>query len=409
MNNCEKIERCIACDSTNLDLVLDLGSQPLANAYKKNPKDDELSFPLGINHCKDCHHVQLTHNINPELMFVDYAYMSGVSNTVLDFFNEFPSIVEHFFDDRPKNILDIGCNDGSQLDIFKARGYETYGVDPAVNLCAETSKRHNIHCGFFNATSVNKKFDVVTVQNAFAHNFNQYQLLCDIKANLNDDGLLFLVTSQANMILNGEFDTIYHEHLSFYNINSMNELCKRTGYNLVDVIMHPIHGTSYIFVLSTTRSNEDHVKYLIEDEKSIGLYSPETIEKFKNNALKTVAKVKLFVDECKDKGVPVVGYSAPAKGNTFLNFSKVTPEFIVDDTPTKQGKYSPGMSIPIVNKEYMLDKLSEHDQVCFIIFAWNFYDEIKNKIMKLRPGKDDIFVQYFPEFHVHGNILESAN
>jgi ubiquinone/menaquinone biosynthesis C-methylase UbiE len=405
MDNYKEITQCYACGGKNLNLVFDLGSQPLANSYKIRKDDKEEFYPLGINSCGDCHHVQITHLVNPDLLFKDYAYMSGVSKTAVAFFDWFADMSMQYFKKQPKTILDIGCNDGSQLNIYKEKfGLETWGIDPAENLSKITSKNHNIICDYYKQGLTDKQFDIVTVQNAFAHNFDQFKLLQDIKSNLKEDGICFAVTSQAKMLANGEFDTIYHEHISFYNINSMNELCKRVGLNLIDVVMHPIHGTSYIFVISKTRKDESHILKLIEQEKETGLYGQEILDNFKKKAEETARKYKEFIVECKNKKIPVVGYSAPAKSSTFLNYVKEYPKFIFEDTPLKINKYTPGTNIPIHNQFYF-DEIDRYPQVCFVIFAWNFYDEIKTKIHKQRRvfkriNKKDIYVRYFPEFNI---------
>lgn len=403
MNNYEPITECVACGHHELHHVLDLGMQPLANVYRQSLSDEELTFPLGINSCPLCHHVQLTHTVNPELMFKDYVYMSSVSKTGVDFFKWFAKMSVDEFDTPPKNVLDIGCNDCIQLDFYKQLGLETYGVDPAENLHKTTSKRHNVICDFFRDGLMEEKFDIITVQNAFAHNHNQFELLKSIKPRLNDNGLLFIVTSQADMLLNGEFDTIYHEHISFYNTNSMNELCKRVGLNLIDVKKHPIHGNSYIFIISSTKKDEENVRKRILEECKKGLYNQSTLDDFRNKALETVKKVQDFVKDCEEKGILVVGYGAPAKGNTFMNYAKIKPKFIIDDTPLKQNKYTPGMGVSVYGIS-AFDEIDHHKQVCFIIFAWNFYEEIKEKIVRHRnlfpkfAPKNDILVGYFPNF-----------
>lgn len=403
-NDCQPIHNCIACGGSKLFPVFDLGEQPLANSYKLREKDDELFFPLAINACEECFHIQLTHIINPDLIYKNYSYMSGVSKTGLDFFKWFADMSLTMFDSKPKSILDIGCNDGSQLGFYKELGLETWGVDPAENLHKITSQKHNVICDYFKAGLIDKTFDMVTVQNAFAHNYDQIGLLNSIKQNLKDDGLLFIATSQGDMIFNGEFDTIYHEHISFYNINSMDKLCKRAGLNLIDVRRHPIHGNSYIFVISKTKTNTEHINQLIEHERSLGLYSKELMIKFKEKAIETVEKLRAHVESYEKMGITVVGYAAPAKGNTFLNYAKIKPKFIIDDTPLKQNKYTPGMSVPISGGHNMFDEIDRQAQVCFIVLAWNFYDEIKTKIIRHRKfftnsiDKTDIFIRCFPEF-----------
>jgi len=398
MMECQTIDSCIACGSQDLESVFDLGNQPLANSYKNNADDNELMFPLGINSCKHCSHVQLTHLVNPNLLFTDYAYMSGVTKTQLDFFKWFSDLSKKYV--NAKSTLDIGCNDGSMLNFFKEMGLETWGVDPAQNLFPLSSKNHHIICDFFESHLVNRKFDLITVMNAFAHNYNQLNLLNNISDCLEDNGILMVTTSQADMLLNGEFDTIYHEHLSFYNIKSMNELCKRANLNLIDVIRHPIHGSSYIFIISKTKTNQQHLQNLMLIEEEKGLYGKEILNNFKNTATETIKKVKEFFKECESNEIPIIGYGAPAKSSTFLNCAGVKPLFIVEDTPLKQNKYTPGLSILMKNQNESFELMKKYEKVCFIILAWNFYPEIKRKILQHRPNGKDLFFKYFPKVEV---------
>lgn len=401
MNDCEIINECIACGSTELVPVLDLGSQPLANSYKKTKDEVLTDYPLAINRCKHCFHVQLTHRVNPDLMFKDYLYVSGTTKTQLDYFDWFARFASEKYGSKPVSALDIGCNDGSQLDYFKKYGAYTFGVDPAENLYATSSKNHTIVCDYFTGKEFgNKKFDVITCQNAFAHNFNQLELLENVRNVMHDDSLLFATTSQSDMILNGEFDTIYHEHLSFYNIKSIDALCKRANLNLVDVVKSPVHGTSYIFIISKSKSAPAHISNLIELEAQKGLYTEKTYEDYAADCLNNVKQFASIIRDMRNTGVPVVGYGAPAKGNTLMNFAQEGPDFIIDDNPLKQGMFTPGSSVPIFGTEYLKSEFGDVDKLCIIPLAWNFYNEIKMRTKNIRPNKNDIFVRYFPEFKV---------
>lgn len=401
MTEYQILNTCCACGKSDLQHFFDLGSQPLANSYKNSKNQEEKSFPLGVNFCTDCYHVQLTHIVNPDLLFKDYAYMSGVNKPMLDFFEWFAEMSLTKFDATPHTVLDIGCNDASQLDFYKKLGLETYGVDPAENLYKTTSLRHNIICDYFKTGLLDKEFDLVVIQNAFAHNNNQLEMLNAAKTVLSDNGLLFIQTSQGDMIINGEFDTIYHEHISFYNINSMNEICKRAGLNLVDAIRHPIHGNSYIFIISKTKSNTEHLSTLIAKEKQQGYYSIETLEKFNKKAIEAAEKTKEVVTEYRNKGYQIVGFGAPAKGNTFLNYAKLDLDLIIDETPLKKNKYTPGMGVPINGLE-VFDDLEHKGPICFVILAWNYYRPIKDKIIRQRNlfhmHKNDVYITYFPQF-----------
>jgi 2-polyprenyl-3-methyl-5-hydroxy-6-metoxy-1,4-benzoquinol methylase len=398
--DCELIEECIACGGTELTPVLDLGSQPLANSYKNNPNDEELYFPLAINRCSHCYHVQLTHRVNPDLMFKDYSYVSGTSKTQLDYFDWFADFSVEKYGSEPTTVLDIGCNDGSQLNAFQDKGAETYGVDPAENLFNTSSARHKIVCGYFTGKEFkHTKFDIITCQNAFAHNFNQLELLQNVREVMHKESIMLATTSQCDMILNGEFDTIYHEHLSFYNIKSIDALCKRAGLNLIDVVKSPVHGTSYIFIISKGRKASATIKNLIDIETNAGLYNSITYDKYQSECLLNVKRFADYIEKCKSEGKTVVGFGAPAKGNTLMNFAGIGPDFIIDENPLKQGKFIPGLGIPIYASSY-LQNYKDTKGLIFIPLAWNFYKEITSKIRTIRPDGEDTFVRHFPEFKV---------
>ena len=385
-----EIKKCLACDSVDLIPVLDLNDQPLANSYKKSKDEPETSYPLKINRCEHCYHVQLTHVVNPDLIYKNYLYVSGTTKTYVDYMGWYADFVCEQFNVFPQSVLDIGCNDGSQLDKFKSRGLKTFGVDPAENLFELSSKNHNVTCGYFDEKYL-QPVDIITIQNAFAHNPNPLELLKNCKKNLNIDGLIFIQTSQADMILNDEFDTIYHEHISFYNIKSMMFLCNRAGLNLINVIKTPIHGTSYIFVISADTSAPANIKNLVEIETNAGLYDKETYTRYSKNCIDMVEKFREVVEEHRTNGYKIVGYGAPAKGNTFLNFAKVPLDMIIDDNPMKQELYTPGSSIGIVGSE-VLKSFEEHDRILFIPLAWNFFKEIRERIIKQRNNFNDVFL-----------------
>ena len=401
---CKPILECIACGSTGLIQVLDLNSQPLANAYKDTKEQQQEEYPLAINRCRHCYHVQLTHRVNPELMFKNYAYVSGTAKTQLEYFDWFVNKIISQYGSTPDSVLDIGCNDGSFLNAWRGTGTATYGVDPAENLHSTSSEHHNVHCGFFTGEEFKGKlFDVITCMNAFAHNSNQLELLRNVKDRMHEDSLLFCTTSQANMILNGEFDTIYHEHLSFYNIKSARALGYRADLNLIDVFKHPIHGTSYIFVFSKIKEAKLKIEKMIVEEENMGLYDPEIYIDYAEKCYEVANKFAETIRKYRDAGYTVVGYGAPAKGNTLMNFANEGPDFIVEDSPFKQLKFTPGLSVPIFPPEYMTLNYFEKDKLCFVPLAWNFYDEIKGKIRDMRPKhlfKNDLFIRYFPTFEV---------
>lgn len=401
---CRPIEECIACGSKDLVPVLDLNTQPLANSYKNEEHEVQQEYPLAINRCKHCYHVQLTHQVNPELMFKDYAYVSGTAKTSLEYFDWLVERIVRKYGSTPESVLDIGCNDGSFLNAWGGTGAVTFGVDPAENLHPISSRHHRVHCGFFTGREFgDKKFDVISCLNAFAHNADQLSLLKNIAKCMHEDTLLFCSVSQANMIINGEFDTIYHEHLSFYNIKSARALCNRAGLHLIDVMRHPIHGDSYIFVISRVKEAKVYIESLILEEEKMGLYDPDTYVEYAEKCYATAQLFAQTIRKYRSLGIKVIGYGAPAKGNTLMNFANEGPDFIVDDNPLKQLTFTPGMSVPIYPPSYMTLNYFETQPICFVPLAWNFYNEIVANIRKIRPAHThkDIFVRYFPKFEIN--------
>lgn len=391
-----KLTYCLACGSKKLKKVLDLNSQPLANSYLIDKKTKEDKYELKVNCCLLCNHLQLSVAVNPKKIYKIYDYVSGTSKTYANYMKDFYKFSNKFVNKfRYKNILDVGCNDGSQLDIFKKKGFNTFGVDPAKNIYKISSKKHKVICDFLNkkiVKKINKKFDIIIFQNSFAHNPNPKKLLLNIIKLMHRDSILIIQTSQADMCKNNEFDTIYHEHINFFNVNSMNILLKRVNLRLHYVTKKPIHGTSYLFVIKFV-SDQRKIQSIIKNENFL---KHNYYKKWGNTCLKLVKNIKKKIDSLKKKNI-VIGYGAAAKANTFINFSKVKFDFIVDDNKIKQNKYCPGSKIPIKS----IDALRKIKQNIVIVpLAWNFYPEIKAKVIKVRKNKKDKFLVCFPKLRL---------
>jgi len=400
IENAKELKECLCCGSQNLSLTLDLGIQPMANSFLESENDEELTFPLVLNLCRDCYHLQLSHAVNPDLLFKNYLYVSGTSQTLRDYFDWFANYTLGYFEERPKSVLDIACNDGSQLNSFKALGLKTYGIDPATNLHPISSQSHEVICDYFKQEHVAhylNRVDVITAQNVFAHNDYPLDFLRQCKAIMHDKSVLFIQTSQADMVKNNEFDTIYHEHLSFFCANSMNELAQRAGLHLIGIEKTPIHGNSYVFVFSK-QPREGNVEQVLREERNLGLQTPATYVEYARRAQKAVSDLKETIIAYRAEGFVIAGYGAAAKGMTLLNFGNISLDFIIDDNPLKQGRFSPGMRIPVVG----IDMLNECQDlnVAFVPLAWNFFDEIKRKIKTARDNSNDVFVRYFPTIKV---------
>lgn len=374
------IKKCRCCESSNLTCVIDFGEQPLANSYHDG-KTKLPEYPLALNLCKNCFHSQLSVAVDPDEMFKNYVYLSGTSKTLNNFFESFAEMV--ISETVSKGlVLDIACNDGTQLEKFKKRGWTTHGIDPAKNLYHLSSKLNDkIIVDYLNEKSLKnlglKKYDAIVAQNVFAHTDNAFKFLNCCKKVMSDTTKLYIQTSQADMIENNQFDTIYHEHLSFFSTKSMQAICKRVGLKLISVRRIDIHGGSYLFVIKTNGDEEDSVKESILKEKSSGRYKLKTYKTYAKNIKKIINSFSILVKNYKKQGYTVVGYGAAAKGNTFLNAAKTRLDYVLEDNQLKCGLLTPGTNSVIINSEFI--KLFANDTI-FIPLAWNFYSEIKNKI-----------------------------
>jgi len=389
------LDHCVACDSTDLSLVLDLGGQQLANEYSL-VKTDPDTFPLALYLCSHCFHSQLSIAVNPTRLFRDYLYVSGTSETLYKYFEKLRDqiVLEHGANGK---LLDIGSNDGTFLSTFNETGWSTLGIDPAVNLITESTGRGvRTVPAFFTeelAGLLAPDFNVVVAMNVFAHTANPLDVLLGIKKTLGKNGVAYIQTSQANMFENSEFDTIYHEHISFFSVRSMKDLLTRAGLVLADVDFAPVHGKSYVWKI---RHKDEAVSNKIEredKEKRLGMYGPDLYKKFSVDAQDLATRVAAKVDEYRRDGYLIASYGAAAKGNTFLNFANISLDYIFDDTPHKIGKWAPAGGCPVSNPAEIAFL---NNKTLFLVPAWNFKSEILGKISHLIKRNDCKSIVYYP-------------
>jgi SAM-dependent methyltransferase len=397
---------CLACNSEHINPALNLGLSPLANSYKDSAEQEDARYPLAVNLCHDCYHLQLSHTVDPGVIYKNYMYATGTNNTIQQYCKWFANFVREYNNyHSASKVLDIGCNDGTQLDYFAELGYKTYGIDPAENLHDRISSKHTAVCDFFGPDAVDKlkslqlTYDIITAQNVFAHNPTPVEFLQSVKKLMHHNTLLFIQTSQADMVLHNEFDTIYHEHINFFNALSMSKVAERAGLYLVDVIKTPIHGNSYIFVLRMSNERPRNTENIIAMERAAGLFDVNTYQQWNSNVQHNVFELILGVKKYRKQGYHIVGYGAAAKGMTLINFAGLDLDFIVDDNPLKQGKYAPGTVIPICSPSKILE-IAQDENILFIPLAWNFYTEIRSRIQSIRSNPDDRFLSYFPTVEV---------
>jgi hypothetical protein len=340
--------------------------------------------------CDNCWHTQLSIAVDPKELFSNYLYVSGTSKTLKEYFDwnadQYTSIVS-----KVGKVLDIASNDGTQLDSFKERGWLTYGVDPAENLYSTSAEKgHEVICDFWNTkvASTLPKMDLITAQNVFAHTSEVDEFLQACKLVMHLDTKLLIQTSQANMFENNEFDTIYHEHISYFSVSSMKTVVERNGLYLNHVWKPNVHGMSYLFEIGKLPKESPDVRNELENERF--RHNRNFYIKYRANAMRCLSELKEYIEQQTTK---VIGYGAAAKGMTVLNAGGIKLDYIIDDNPLKQGLLCPGSNIPVQNSNI----LNTEGNLIIIPLAWNFYDEIYDKIKYLRPASDDKFIKYFPK------------
>lgn len=392
---------CRCCGQQGLFRYLDLGRQPLANSYHKG--ESQPTYPLQVSLCLKCFHSQLSVVVNPRVMFDHYLYVSGTTTT---FQKHCENLVQEVTTRirPPYSVLDIACNDGTLLDCFRKLGYFVCGVDPAKNLRFITRKKKiSVIVDYWSidvAKKINRKFTIITAQNVFAHVDDAKCFLEACRYVLDPDGLVLIEFPYCdNMIRHNEFDTIYHEHLSYFLVHSFMALCDRTGFVIDDIIQTPIHGGSIRFFLKAHTGLHSVKAYsLIKTEEKMGLRTKQTYITFAQHVERNKLELRKRLTSLIKSGRRIIGYGASAKGNTMLNYFHVDLDYIVDDNPMKWGYQTPGRNIPIMHPGRLQE---ESHNLAIIVLSWNFLDEILEKIKMLRGrGHEDVYMLYVPTVEV---------
>lgn len=396
-----RIESCRVCDSKELTPVFDFGDQPWCNDFlRHNEVGREPYYPLRVVRCDTCATAQLDYTVPKEIMFADHTYLSGTTRTLSAHFENVARDVDvaFFAETAGKSVLDIGSNDGTQLRHFKALGYDVLGIEPA-NKPASIADHAGVPTirRFFSletASELGRKFHVVNASGVFFHLEELHSVTDGIREVLRDDGVFVIQFLYMKSILeNVAFDQIYHEHLLYYTLRTVEVLLRRHGLALFDARVSPIHGGSVIAYAghagarpSTARLTELRASEDADGTNEIVAYKvfAERIDRMKRENL-------LRLNRAKASGKRIFGYGAPAKGNTLLNFFGVGTElidFLVEKNELRRGLFSPGMHIPIV-----LERQLAAPPDLYYVLAWNFRDEILHNNRSLIDRGVDF---YFP-------------
>lgn len=383
---------CRICKSNRLQDFLSLGSQPLANGFIR-PEDlskKEKVYPLTLCLCPDCGLVQLRDTVPGKLMFKNYLYIPSTSKTRVDHFYELAETLTSRLHATSKDMaLDIGSNDGSLLQCFMQLGINALGIDPSENLAkvAELKGIPTVNA-FFSKKVASKILEkhgeakIITATNVFAHVDNLHEFVAGIEILLSPDGLFVIEFPYlVDFLRECEFDTVYHEHLSYFAVRPLIRLFESTNLAILSIQHMDLDGGSLrVFVQrkqKMTHSNLD-IQKLIDNELSEKLDTLEPYKKFAKSVGQRKRKFRQLLEKLRRRKKKIIGYGAPAKGNTFLNYCSITHKdisYIVDSTPYKQGLFLPGSHIPIYHENKILLDLPDY----VIILAWNFADEIIQK------------------------------
>lgn len=385
----KKAVNCRVCNSKELKKILSLGSSPLANSFLKKSalKKNELFYPLVLNFCKRCSLVQLADIVNPEVLFKEYLYVSSTSRVFINHFEKFASEVYTRFSLNNKDlVVDIGSNDGILLKPFKKLGSKVLGVDPAENV-ARVAEKGGIETiiDFFNqkvAKRIVKKYGmakIITGANVFAHIDDWVELTKAVKILLKDDGIFIIeVPYLLDFLQKNLFDTIYHEHLSYISVRPLVYFFEKNNMSVFDIQKVSSHGGSIrVFVKKPSSKYKigSNVNKCLMEEKKAKLNLLKTYKEFSNTIEINKSLLVKMLNEIKGNGKRIVGYGAPAKGNTLLNYFGIGPEiidYIVDDSPLKQNLYTPGTHIRVLSPSKLKSDRIEY----LFILAWNFADTI---------------------------------
>ena len=391
---------CRFCDTPLSHVVADLGSSPLSNSYLKpeHLQRPEPTYPLCAYLCEECLLVQLPEleaagESTPEAIFSDYAYFSSFSDTWLDHARRYVEMmIERFGISERHRVVEIASNDGYLLRFFKERGVPVLGIEPAANV-AEAARELGIETRveFFGtenarALAADGPADLLLGNNVLAHTPHLNDFVAGLGIALAERGIITMEFPHlVRLIAENQFDTIYHEHFSYFSFLAVDRVFSAHGLRIFDVEELPTHGGS-LRIFARHESDEpvsERVAELAERERALGLEGLDYYRDFGEQIRETKRKLLEFLIAAKREGKTIAGYGAPAKGNTLLNYCGVRTDFLdytVDRSPHKQGCYLPGTRIPI----HAPDRVRETRPDLLLILPWNLRQEIMEQMADVR-------------------------
>ena len=380
--------KCRICHSEKIVEVIDLGKQPLANKYPKNKFQvkTEKKFSLKILFCKNCRSGQIKKIINRNILFEDYYYLSSVNKKLKEHFEKLALKIKKY-----NFVVDVGSNDGILLKPLKKLNVKSIGIDPSINVGKIANSRGlETFIGFFNKKIIKKilkkyqKPDLIVASSVVTHLQNPIQFSKDIKSFLKKDGTLIIeIEYLQNFLKNLEFERFYFDRPFYYSANSINQLFKNVNMTLYDIEKINVHGGSLRCYIKNSLSPNitNRCKKIINEEKQ-NLHM--NAFKFFNKQIYLNAKIlKEKLISLNKRKLNIIGYGSPARVSTITNVAKIDSsliKYIIDDSPLKQNRFSPGMHIKILPRKNNINKNID----IVLVFAYEYFTDIKKFFRKFK-------------------------
>ena len=381
---------CRSCGNTNLKRVVSLGYQPLANNLLSKKNEKHELYPLEMNYCSKCHNCQLSVAVDPQKMFSNYLYTSSTSSSFRNhFINAAKNYVKQLkLKSKKSYIIDIGSNDGIALKPFIDMGFKKIlGIEPAKNL-AKLANKNKIKTfnGFFEKKNLKKikgNADLILASNVFAHSDKLKEMAECMLELLGKNGTIVIeIQYLLNTLKDLTFDNIYHEHYNYWSLTSLVNFFNQFNSTIFKVERINTHGGSLrVYIKKGKKVKiENNVKTLLREEEIFGIKDFKTYQNFGEKINRIKENVIKNINELKKKNNKIIGYGAPAKATTALNFFGISDQidYVVEDNKLKYDKFIPGVLIPIKDKKVLKEK-----NVLILVLAWNFYNEIKKNNINL--------------------------
>ena len=376
---------CCRICNFKLKKIIDFGKIALVGNFLK--KKNQRKYKISLNYCQSCKHVQISEHLKPDLLFKNYLWETGVSKSNLYLLNDLIKRLKKSGISKNSKILEIASNDGSFIKILKKQ-FKSFvlGIDPAQNLAkkANSEKVFTIN-KFFNFNLSKKiqkkfrKFDFIFARNVVAHLNNPNEIFKGVENLLSEDGIFILeVPHLLNIIKQNQYDNIFHEHIGFHSLKSINDLCKRNKLQVLDVdLINSQGGSIRCFISKSKIENKisKKVDNILNIEKRSKLFSNKDLEKFEIKIKKHIKDFKAMIKKLKKNKKKISIYGASGKGQAFMQFNKIDNkiiDYVFDKSKLKQGKLTPGTNIKILNPKLLTRQKVDY----LLILSWNIKEEI---------------------------------